>query len=148
MYCLGRERRREEFLALLTWSNKYSVGVQVLDDQHKGLLRVLNALHAGMMKGQAQRAAGPLLNKLMAGAREHFALEERMMSEARYAGLAEHRAKHQELIGKLGNFMDRHRKCDPTMYVQLLNFLRDWFTGHMQKEDQEYGPSLKAKGVR
>jgi len=119
-------------LALLTWNNKYSVGVQTLDDQHKGMVGVLNELHAGMMKGQAQ----------------HFALEERMMSEARYAGLAEHRSKHQELIGKLGNFMERYRKCDPTMYVQLLNFLRDWFNDHMQKEDQEYRPSLKANGVR
>ena len=40
---LGRERRRAELLALLTWSNKYSVGVQALDDRHKGLSRVLNA---------------------------------------------------------------------------------------------------------
>jgi hemerythrin len=135
-------------LALLTWNNKYSVGVQTLDDQHKGMVGVLNELHAGMMKGQAQSVAGPLLDKLMKGAREHFALEERMMSEARYAGLAEHRSKHQELIGKLGNFMERYRKCDPTMYVQLLNFLRDWFNDHMQKEDQEYRPSLKANGVR
>jgi hemerythrin-like metal-binding protein len=148
MYSLVRAYRQEGTLALLTWSTKYSVGVQALDDQHKGLLRVLNALHAGMMKGQAQSVAGPLLDTLMAGARQHFALEERMMSEAKYAGLAQHRAKHQELIGKLANFMARYRNCDSTMYVQLLNFLRDWFNDHMQKEDQEYGPALKANGVR
>jgi len=135
-------------LALLTWSNKHSVGVQTLDDQHKGMLSILNTLHAGMMKGEAQKIAGPLLAKLMADAREHFALEERMMSEAEYAGLAEHRAKHQELIVKLGNFIDRSRKGDPTMYVQLLNFLRDWFNDHMLREDQEYGPSLRANGGR
>ena len=84
-----------------------------------------------MMKGQAQSVSGSLLGKLMAVAREHFAIEERMMSEARYAGLAGRSAKHLELIGKLGNFMDCYRNCDPTMYVQLLNFLRDWFNDHM-----------------
>jgi hemerythrin len=124
------------------------VGVKTLDDQHKGLLRVLNELHAAMMKGEAQKIAGPLLDKLMAGARDHFALEERMMSEARYAGMADHRAKHQELIVKLGNFIDRSRKGDNTMYVQLLNFLRDWLNDHMLQEDQEYAPLLKGRAIR
>ena len=135
-------------MAILSWSNKYSVGVKTLDDQHKGLLRVLNELHAAMMKGEAQKIAGPLLDKLMAGARDHFALEERMMSEARYAGMADHRAKHQELIVKLGNFIDRSRKGDNTMYVQLLNFLRDWLNDHMLQEDQEYAPLLKGRAIR
>jgi len=148
MQSLTREDRREGRLAILSWSNKYSVGVKTLDDQHKGLLRVLNELHAAMMKGEAQKIAGPLLDKLMAGARDHFALEERMMSEARYAGMADHRAKHQELIVKLGNFIDRSRKGDNTMYVQLLNFLRDWLNDHMLQEDQEYAPLLKGRAIR
>ena len=135
-------------MALLTWNNKFSVGVQSLDDQHKRLIGILNELHAAMMKGQAQSVAGPLLDKLLNYALEHFSTEERMMSDAKFAGLAQHRASHQELAGNVGDYVVRYRKGDSAMYVQLLNFLRDWLTNHMQKEDQEYGPSLNRLGIR
>lgn len=134
-------------MALLSWNNKYSVGVQAFDDQHKALISVLNELHAAMLKGQAQSVAGPLLERLQSYMREHFSAEEQMMSDAGFAGLAEHRAKHQELAGKVAEFAVRHRKSDNTMYLQLLTFVRDWITSHMQKEDQEYSACLKRLGA-
>jgi hemerythrin len=143
-----REGRREGILALLTWSSKYSVSVQALDDQHRRLIGILNELHAAMLKGQAQRVAGPLLDSLLSYTRDHFSTEERMMSEAGFPGLAEHRAKHQELAGQVGDYVIRYRKGDNTIYLQLLIFLRDWLANHIQKEDQEYGPCLNAHGMR
>ena len=135
-------------MALLTWSNKHSVGVQILDDQHRQLIGILNELHAAMLKGQAQLIAGPLLDNLLNCTLDHFSTEERMMSEARFSGLTEHRAKHLELAEKVGDYVIRYRKGDSTIYVQLLTFLRDWLSSHMQEEDQEYGPSLKARGFK
>lgn len=134
-------------MALMTWSSKYSVGVQALDDQHKRLIAILNELHAAMLKGQAQKVAGPLLDKLLEHTRDHFSTEEAMMSEARFAGLAEHRLKHQELAGRVGDYVVRYRRGDNSVYIELLNFLRDWLTNHMQKEDREYGPWLNGPGV-
>ena len=101
-----------------------------------------------MLKGQAQKIAGPLLDDLLIYARDHFSTEEKMMSEGGFAGLAEHRAKHEALIGKVGDYIFRFRKGDNAMYVQPLTFLHEWLTDHMQKEDQEYGPCLHAHGVR
>jgi len=135
-------------LVLLTWSSKYSVGVRALDDQHRRLVGILNALHAAMLKGQAQKIAGPLLDDLLIYTRDHFSTEERMMSEAGFPGLAEHRAKHQELGGQVGDYVIRYRKGDSTIYIQLLIFLRDWLANHIQKEDLEYGPCLNAHGMR
>jgi hemerythrin-like metal-binding protein len=135
-------------LALLTWSNKYSVGVHVLDYQHRRLIGILNGLHAAMLKGRAQKIAGPLLDNLLEFARQHFSTEERMMPESGYADLAEHRAKHQELAGKIDGYVGRYRKGDHSVYLPLLIFLRDWQTDHWQKEDQANGPCLNAHGVR
>jgi hemerythrin len=148
MYSLSRADRQEGKLALLTWSKKYSVGVQTLDDQHKGMLCVLNELHAAMMRGQAQKAVGPLCIKLLGYTRDHFSTEERMMSETRFPGLAEHQAKHQELARKVGEYAARYQQGGYTLYIQLLNFVREWLTGHIQKkEDQELGAWLNAHGV-
>ena len=135
-------------MALMTWNSKYSVGVDTLDIQHKALIRALNELHAASMRGEARKVAGPLMRQIISIASEHFSAEERLMESTGFAGFAGHRAKHQELAGKIAEFVARHEKGDTTVYVQLLYFMRDWQTKHMQNEDQEYAPWLSAHGVR
>jgi hemerythrin len=135
-------------MALMTWSSKYSVGVEALDNQHKALVRVLNEFHAASMRGKVQEVADPLIRQIVSLASEHYAAEERLMDSAKYPGLDGHRAKHRELSGKIAEFVSRHEKGDTTVYVQLLYFVRDWLTKHMQSEDQEYAPWLKAHGVK
>jgi hemerythrin len=88
------------------------------------------------------------MRQIVSVASEHFAVEERLMESSGYTGLAAHRAKHRELAGKIAEFVARHQKGDTTVYVQLLYFIRDWQTKHMQTEDHEYAPWLKAHGVR
>ncbi len=73
-------------MALMTWSNKYSVGVETLDDQHKALMNVLNEFHAASMKGQAEQVAGPLLRQVTAISRQHFSAEESLMGPSNFRG--------------------------------------------------------------
>jgi len=129
-------------MPLLAWNDSYSVGVKTIDQQHSGLFSILNELHAAMMKGQAQSVVGPLLDKLVKYTQQHFAYEERMMDAAKYPGLATHRAHHADLTRQVGDFMARYKRGDGTVNIQLLRFLRDWLTGHIQHEDKQYGPFL------
>jgi len=135
-------------MALLTWNSKYSVGVKTLDSQHTVLFGLLNDLHEAMMKGQAQSLTGPLLRKLVDYTHTHFATEEKMLAEARYPGLADHKIKHRELIQKVEGYSARFEKGEITLNLHLMNFLRDWLTEHIQKTDHEYGPWLNEHGVR
>ena len=122
----------------MTWSNKYSVGVELLDNQHKSMMKALNELHAASMRGKAKEVAGPLIRQIVSIAGEHFAAEVRLMESIRFPGLAAHRAKHSELAAKFGELASRHEKGDGTVYIQLLYFMRDWLTKHVQNDDQEY----------
>jgi hemerythrin len=135
-------------MALLTWSDKYSVGVKTLDNQHAGLVDTLNELHAAMMKGLAQDATGPLLRKLAAYTRDHFTAEESMMTSAKFPGLSQHRVKHRDLTKQVEEFVGRFEKGEITVNIHLMNFLRDWLANHILKEDKEYGPWLNQQGVR
>lgn len=135
-------------MALMNWSSRYSVGVETLDNQHKNLIKALNDLHAASIKGIANKIAGPLLGQVVSIASEHFSAEERLMESIRFPGLAGHRAKHQELTGKIAEFTSRHAKGDKTTYTQLLYFMRDWQTKHMQTEDQEYAEWLSSHRVQ
>jgi hemerythrin len=123
------------------------VGVKTLDDQHAAYIAGINEFHAAMMKGHGQSVAGPLLHKLLDGVREHISAEEALMTSTKYPGLAKHRAQHQELLKTVEEYVARHKKDDKSMYIPLLNFLRDWLTKHMQKEDHEYVSWFSEHGV-
>ncbi len=135
-------------MAFLTWSDKLSVGVETLDNQHKVLIETLNDLHAAMMKGQARSVAGKILNSLVEYTRDHFASEEAMMESAQYPALPAHRLMHRELTKQVEEYVGRYEKGDITLGVHLLTFLSDWLTKHIQGEDQKYGPCLNEHGIR
>ena len=135
-------------MALLTWNSRYSVGVEAMDNQHTVLFGLLNDLHAAMMKGQARILTGPLLLRLVEYTHIHFSDEEQMMAAARYPGLADHRIKHRELIKQVEEYAARFERGEVALNIQLLNFLRDWLSNHIQKVDHEYGPWLNEHGVR
>ena len=129
-------------MSLLTWNDSYSVGVETIDQQHSGLFAILNELHAAMMKGHAQNLVGPLLDKLVTYTLGHFAYEERMMQEARYPNFAAHRAHHVDLARQVEEFMARYKRGDGALTIELLQFLKDWLTKHIQHEDKQYRPYL------
>jgi hemerythrin-like metal-binding protein len=135
-------------MALLTWNEKYSVGVHAIDEQHTGLFNILNDLHAAMMTGQAQALTGPLLKKLVEYTQKHFAAEEAMMAKTKYPGLAAHQALHRDLVKQVNGYVVRFDRGEITLNLHLLNFLRDWLTNHIQKTDHEYGPWLNDHGVK
>lgn len=135
-------------MAFLNWSDKLSVGVETLDNQHKVLIETLNDLHAAMMKGQARSVAGKILGNLVDYTRDHFASEEAMMESAQYTALPAHRLRHRELTKQVEEYVGRYEKGDITLSVHLLTFLSDWLTNHIQGEDQKYGPCLNEHGIR
>lgn len=134
-------------MALLIWNSSYSVGVKTLDSQHTSLFNILNDLHGAMMNGQAQTMTGPLLRKLVEYTGTHFSAEEKMLDASRYPGLASHRILHRDLMKQVEDYSARFDRGEITLNLQLLNFLRDWLTNHIQKVDHEYGPWLNEHGV-
>lgn len=135
-------------MSLLAWNDNFSVGVGAIDQQHSGLFSIVNDLHTAMMKGQAKSVIGSLLDKLARYTHEHFAYEERMMEAAKYPALTTHKAHHAELTKQVSDFMARYKRGDGTLNIELLRFLSDWLTKHIQHEDKEYSPWLKRAGAK
>lgn len=134
-------------MALLKWSSKYSVGVAVLDEHRRKFLEILNELHAAMLKGQAQGVAGSVLQRLGELTSQAFSAEERLLENAKFPRLEQHREQHQRLRTRVEEFAVRQQKNDPTLSLPLLEFLRDWHTGHLLQQVREYIPYLAEKGT-
>jgi hemerythrin-like metal-binding protein len=135
-------------MALITWSDKYFVGVRAIYAQHAGLVETLNELHGAMMKGQASSVTGALLHKLVDYTHGHFSAEEQLMAATKYPSLTQHTAKHRALTTQVEEFVGRYERGEVRINLELLTFLSDWLTTHILKEDHEYGPWLNQHGVR
>lgn len=134
-------------MALLVWDEKYSVGVKVWDEQHAVLIGILNDFHSAVLRGHAQSATGPLLEKLLEYVHYHFSTEERMMTAAGHPMLPQHRAIHLELTAQVVEFVGRYEDGDTTISIPLLKFLRDWLKNHILKEDRVCAAWMNQHGV-
>ncbi len=67
-------------MALLIWNQGMSVGVRVLDEDHKKLIAMINELHASMMEGHSNEIVGGVLRRLANYTVEHFQREEKLFA--------------------------------------------------------------------
>jgi len=129
-------------MAELTWGDRYAVGVEAIDDEHKELFDAVRELESAMARFAQPAEMGELLKKLSASTARHFADEEAMMREAKYPGLALHMANHQRLMEKVQAFAARHSQSGVTVNQHALNFLRDWLLHHIENDDVRLGSWL------
>ena len=57
------------------------MGIPQIDTQHKGLVRLINDLHAAMSAGQGIQKVGKILDELVHYTEEHFSYEENMLKQ-------------------------------------------------------------------
>ena len=136
-------------MALVVWSDKLSVGVRSIDDQHQKLVNLLNQLHDAMLEGRGAEVVGPVLKGLIDYTANHFKYEEELFARTGYADSVAHKKEHIDLVSRVLEVQKTYNKKGPrVLTLHVRNFLKDWLTGHIQGSDQKYVAHLKAKGVR
>jgi hemerythrin len=135
-------------MALVNWSTDYSVGVNSIDKQHQILFDMLNNLHDAMKTGKGSKLAPTILKNLVQYTREHFANEEKLMSQAAYADFAGHKAEHDKLTGEVLQIVQDSEAGKLVLSMKLQDFLRNWLQAHILGSDKKYTASLQAAGVR
>jgi hemerythrin-like metal-binding protein len=126
-------------MAELNWSEKYALGVQSIDDEHKELFDTVRELESAMARNAE---TGALLKKLVVATSSHFADEEAIMLERKFPGLALHVANHQRLMEKLEAFAARYSRSGAAIDQYALNFLHDWLLHHIENDDARLGTWL------
>jgi hemerythrin len=119
--------------------NNLSVGVRILDCDHREMVEALSQLHATVTADQDRSLTGDLLHKLAHFTQLHFELEEGMMRATKYPRAMVHRRTHQELIRQLYALVVRHTRGGQALNFHSLNFLHAWHADHVQQDDRHYG---------
>jgi hemerythrin-like metal-binding protein len=100
-----------------------------------------------MSSGQATERMKTLVGKLGQYANTHLQTEERLLKLNNYRGFAEHKAEHDAYVTKMRNFEKDMNSGKKTVSIELLSFLREWWTGHILNSDQKYSELLKSRNV-
>ncbi len=128
------------------WSPEYSVNIKAIDDQHKELVAILNRLFLAVSRQEGDKVIAGILDSLTDYTRTHFALEERLMREAKYDDLNAHMEEHRRLIEKLDRLCKVHMLEEKPIYFEMLSFLKSWLREHIQGEDRKYSAALQKAG--
>jgi len=122
----------------LKWDDSYSVGDDRLDDQHKGLIRLINRLDSGIPVPIA-------LDELQTYVDEHFREEEAMLEAVGYPDLEAHKMQH----AAFEEWLEASRQaCRSGEVVGVLrgiisSYLKTWLANHILVSDKAYSAYLE-----
>ena len=133
-------------MALFIWSEQLSVGLSVIDKEHRKLVNILNSMHYAMTKGKGKEIVGAVLEELVQYTVSHFATEEGLLRKHGYAEFEKHRGIHQTMTLNVLDFQKKHT-TGAVNTIKVMNFVTEWLKKHIMETDKKYSIFLAAKGV-
>ncbi|MGQ3685760.1 MAG: bacteriohemerythrin [Candidatus Loosdrechtia sp.] len=131
----------------ILWDKSFSVGVRVLDEQHKQIVILINTLIEMSNVEVASEIISDTLTKMTRYALEHFKDEEHYMLEYGYPGFSLQKSQHQEFKKKTAGFCIDTMAYTETVPMEISEFLKSWWTNHILKEDMKYKEFFNEKGL-
>ena len=125
---------------LVTWSHQFSCGVKLVDDQHKGLVDLINEMHnhaTGNIE-QEKDYFDRVIQEAIKYVKVHFATEEKLMIATRFPGYAEHKKEHRDFIIAVAQNIRDYQAGKRLTISAFTRFLKDWVLSHIAVMDKRY----------
>jgi len=117
----------------IVWTEKFSVGIPEIDEQHQQLIGMINSLAVHHDLANIFDA----IMDMYSYASEHFSYEEQMMQRCGYKALGGHRLAHKSFIEKTTELAGQdYSKGDHNL--DLFVYLCDWLIDHILTMDMAY----------
>lgn len=124
-------------MGFMEWSDRFALGIDMVDGQHRGLIEAMNAVHDRVVAGAPKSEVLRLVDDLVARTEAHFRDEEDYMARVGFDGLATHRIIHRKLVDKLAvhraTIASTGRPDDG-----FFHFLKHWLSSHICGVDTVY----------
>lgn len=129
----------------MPWTQNLSVGITMIDDQHKMWFEKAEALFDAGKNNKAKEYVGELLDFLDDYTKKHFADEEVYMQKINYPGYAEQKQAHTAFIAQLTKLRNDYKTSGGNLLV-ILNanqMVLEWLTKHISNMDKKIGEYAK-----
>ena len=135
-------------MQIIAWSNEFALGIDEIDEQHKALVGMINALDASTHGDSSPDSVRGMLGDLNDYVRDHFAFEERLMAGGACSPdlvtrhLGEH-AYFRSVLKDLTNDFENERR---NVTGNLIEYLVHWLLHHIVVVDRAMAHQLNAAG--
>jgi hemerythrin len=122
------------------WSNTYSMGIELIDDQHKGLLDLVNELfnHSTGNEIAEREYFKEVIGQAVDYIKVHFATEEKLMLATKFPGYEEHKKIHNDFVLAVVKSVNDFKAGKRLVLANFSRFLKNWVLGHVAVMDVKY----------
>ena len=134
----------------VSWSSNYSMGIKVIDDQHKGLLDLVNDLfnHSTGKEVEERAYFKEVIQTAVSYIKTHFATEEKYMLATKFQGYAGHKKVHDEFVLTVVQSVKDFEAGKRLVLEKFAYFLKDWVLSHVAGMDVLYAQYFKKIATR
>ncbi|NDV22351.1 bacteriohemerythrin [Desulfovibrio sp. JC022] len=130
------------------WNDGLNIGIKEIDEQHKGLIDIINNVLEAFKRGENGSVIDDLLGKLKEYTVSHFNAEEKYMEEIEYPQLSEHRQLHAGLKNKVKTFQAARFHREEVSSGEIKGLLSNWLIEHILREDYKIVEFVKQGGAK
>jgi len=125
-------------MSYLKWSDKYSLNVTEIDEQHKKLVSLVNDMYDAMQAGKGRDMIGTVIDEFVDYTDYHFKAEERLLRENGYPEYDEHKEMHDNLSRKAHSIKEAFDRGNTPTAIEVMLLLTNWLNTHILEEDRKY----------
>ena len=132
---------------MIKWNDKYSVGISMIDEEHKKFIGILNkAIFAKGYNDNSEKLR-KVLREMTNYALTHFKTEEDYMKEFNYPEYQDHKEEHRHFSTETIAYQDKVIKGDFQIANEIIEYLKWWLVNHIQVTDKKYIDCFKENGL-
>lgn len=132
-------------MSLVEWTERYSVGIKELDEQHRHLFEIFFTLLEADDATLESSVVAKALASLKTYTHEHFELEEEYMSKCGYPDLESHISIHDSFREKVNDLCSDKSAREDETFMDILSSLYAWLVDHICSCDQLYAPYVSGQ---
>ena len=124
---------------MIYWEEKLSVGVEIIDEDHKGLFVLINAIESALSDNAGSAHIGAAIDALCEYAVDHFKREETLMVLCGYSAQEHHESEHDQFRDVVKSLHKLHYVCPEMVSVSgTVKYLNKWLLNHIAGSDSLY----------
>ncbi len=133
------------------WTNEYSLGIGIIDEQHQHFFDIVNRIYDMLEKGNNEREEiVKIIAELTEYAYHHLSTEEKYFNQFAYSDIANHMKYHTMFRLQTQEYSDRIKDSKedlPKLALEVTDFAKTWLMKHILVADKMYAPFFKSHGL-
>jgi hemerythrin len=132
----------------IKWDDKYSVGISMIDEEHKKFIGILNKIIYAKEHNVNPEELKQILREMTDYTLMHFTTEEAYMKAFNYPEYQDHKEEHRGFSSEIIAYTYKVIKGDYQFASELIEYLKHWLVNHIQVTDKKYIDCYKENGLK